>query len=153
MGMPHHATMNGLYFAYGSNMNRQQMERRCPQNELLGVAVLAGYRFLIGERGYATLTDDPAASVMGALYRISVSDEEELDRCEGVAMGCYRKACLKVSFDGGQYEALTYLDDRTKPAPPREGYMARILAGARQLGLPAGYRAFLESFSNDSRLH
>lgn len=139
--------MNRLYFAYGSNMNRQQMEQRCPQHELLGVAVLEGYRFLIGERGYATLTADSADSVMGALYRISESDEEELDLCEGVAVGCYRKAWVTVGCDGQQYEALIYLDDRTEPASPREGYMARILAGAQQLGLPAGYSAFLEAFN------
>lgn len=33
-----------LYIAYGSNLNLEQMRRRCPTAELVGKTVLRGWR-------------------------------------------------------------------------------------------------------------
>ena len=35
-----------LYFAYGSNINLEQMNWRCPEAEVFGAAVLEGYELL-----------------------------------------------------------------------------------------------------------
>lgn len=43
------------YFAYGSNMDRQQMRGRCPGAVLLGTARLPGYRFIINRAGVASV--------------------------------------------------------------------------------------------------
>jgi len=34
-----------LYFAYGSNMNEEQMRVRCPDSQMQGIARLVGYEF------------------------------------------------------------------------------------------------------------
>jgi len=47
--------MATLHFAYGSNMDREQMSRRCPGAEYVGAASLPGYRFIINGRGYTTV--------------------------------------------------------------------------------------------------
>lgn len=48
--------MRRLYFAYGSNMDEAaQMAERCPGAEVIGLATLPGYRFVINQRGVATL--------------------------------------------------------------------------------------------------
>jgi hypothetical protein len=44
-----------LYFAYGSNLWRKQMRDRCPACEEIGYGVLRGYRWIISQRGFATL--------------------------------------------------------------------------------------------------
>lgn len=110
-----------LYFGYGSNLWRHQMEQRCPQSEYLGVARLNNYAWLINERGYANIKEvnntesnhqpklqsnaKPTAKtsttyshqVYGLVYSLSPSDERRLDRNEGVPYA-YTKETLKCDF-------------------------------------------------------
>ena len=44
-----------LYFAYGSNMNRAAMTRRCPNARAIGPAMLEGYRFFVGLEGWGSV--------------------------------------------------------------------------------------------------
>ncbi len=134
------------YFAYGSNLLCSQMEERCPGHIFEGVAMLKGYRFLIGGRGYATITEDSASKVLGALYHISEADEAALDTYEGVAAGCYRKVTVAVVAGDSVVHALTYIDDGIVPSRPRAGYLEKITIGAGERGLPPDYIAFLSSF-------
>ena len=43
-----------FYFAYGSNMNQEQMKNRCLKSRPLGKVSLLGYRFIINSKGVAT---------------------------------------------------------------------------------------------------
>lgn len=137
-----------LYFAYGSNMRSAEMEHCCPDHSFVGLGRLSGYRWLIGKRGYATLAADVSGEVLGVVYEISRADEAGLDRKEGVARGCYRKAdvTVKVETSGEPVRCLTYIDDRIESAPPKAGYMDRVLDGAKARGLPAPYIAWLQGF-------
>ena len=47
--------MTRCYFAYGSNMDADQMGRRCSAAAIIGTASLEGYRFIINSRGVATV--------------------------------------------------------------------------------------------------
>ena len=76
-----------LYFAYGSNMDPEQMSTRCPDSDFCGVAWLSSYRFRINSRGVATVVPEEGAVVHGALWMISTRDEGRLDKYEGVAQG------------------------------------------------------------------
>ena len=134
------------YFAYGSNLLCSQMKKRCPGHIFEGVAMLKGYRFLIGGRGYATITEDSASKVLGALYRISEMNENKLDSYEGVALGCYRKVTVAVVAGDSVIHALTYIDDGIVPSRPRAGYLEKITMGAAERGLPPDYITFLSSF-------
>ena len=53
-----------LYFAYGSNMNRSAMTRRCPGARAIGTAVLEGYRFFVGLDGWVQSCQAPATPFM-----------------------------------------------------------------------------------------
>ena len=46
------------YFAYGSNMMREQMFCRCPGVTPGKITALYGYRFIINARGYASIVRD-----------------------------------------------------------------------------------------------
>ena len=76
-----------LYFAYGSNMNRNQMTFRCPDAEVAGTVQLSGYRLAFRENGggtgVATVLPEPDSFVDGVLWRISERDERRLDHYEG----------------------------------------------------------------------
>lgn len=138
-----------FYFAYGSNLLRSQMTERCPEHQFECLATLADYRFLIGERGYATIEPSVGDSVHGVIYQLSTSDEKTLDRREGVAQGSYRKDYLTLSGPNGPISAvLVYVDPRVTPSSPKVGYMAKILSGALQFELPSQYQQFLASFDS-----
>ena len=58
-----------LYFAYGSNMDLNQMAFRCPDAQALETVRLEGYRLAFrsngGNRGVATILPDPDSMWMG----------------------------------------------------------------------------------------
>lgn len=126
-----------LYFAYGSNMDPRQMRVRCPGAVRLDRVTLDGYRFLINRRGVATLEKDRRSSVMGVLWDLSPRCETILDRFEGVVWGFYRKVETTVRDDGGiEFPALVYIDPVRERGLPRDGYLEKVLLGARRAGIP-----------------
>ena len=70
------------YFAYGSNLNFEQMAYRCPEATVVGTAKLDGYE-LASRRGYLTVLPKEGASVEGLIWSITGHDEFQLDCYEG----------------------------------------------------------------------
>lgn len=138
--------MTRLYFAYGSNMNPRQMAERCPAAEWLGRARLKGNRFVINQRGVATLTPDRRTSTLGVLWRITPACESALDLHEGVAWGYYYKGIVKViDAQGRLAKSLVYIDPDCEVGLPRPGYLEKVFAGARLAGIPAAnFRSYLK---------
>lgn len=109
-----------LYFAYGSNMHVNQMVTRCPGSTFVGKATLRGWKWQINQRGYANVvkTNNPRNKVEGVVYRLTASDEAQLDLSEGVALGCYEKYVQLVnlvingSWHGMRAEELEEVLDR-----------------------------------------
>jgi len=127
------------YFAYGSNLWLEQMRQRCPDHQVLGPGVLTGHRWIITSRGYANVVLSAADLVLGVVYRISATDEERLDRFEGVAQGAYRKAVLPVETAQGTLSCLIYLDWQEQEGEPCEEYVQRMRYGIRDARLPSLY--------------
>ncbi|HXF95143.1 MAG TPA: gamma-glutamylcyclotransferase family protein, partial [Gemmatimonadales bacterium] len=117
------------YFAYGSNLSRERMARRCPGAALLGTARLAGHRFVINRRGYATVVPEPGATVYGVLWDLSETHGALLDRYEGVEQGLYRREPCRVEpvAGGRPVDAWLYVAADRAPGTPRSGYLDLIL--------------------------
>ena len=130
--------MKRLYFAYGSNMDPRQMRVRCPDAVMLGTATLAGHRFLINGRGVATLERCSTARVMGVLWNLTEACELSLDHHEGLIWGFYQKLLMPVlpRERGAIAEAIVYIDPVRERGFPREGYLEKVLLGARRAGIP-----------------
>lgn len=136
-----------LYFAYGSNLWREQMSRRCSESREVGPGCLAGWRWIITTRGYASVVESPADHVLGTVYDLSERDVRELDRFEGVASGSYRKELLMVSCRGEEQECLVYVDPVTEEGQPKKEYFDRINAGISDAALPGEYlRRYIRPF-------
>ena len=136
------ANMN--YFAYGSNMDVDQMGVRCPGALFVGRASLAEQEFRINTHGVATVIPANGSEVHGVLWEIAPAHEASLDRYEGVASGFYRKAMVRVRVaEGSEVEALIYIAGDHRPGRARPSYMERVLAVAARHSLPAGYVASL----------
>ena len=56
---------DGLYFAYGSNINLDQMEYRCPDASVVGPVVLDNYELLFRSSGVATIAPKEGGRVHG----------------------------------------------------------------------------------------
>ena len=133
-----------FYFAYGSNMNLEQMARRCPAARPIGSARLAGWTFRINDRGVATVVASPDDEVIGGLWEISERCLRSLDRYEGVRSGLYRRELLPVSLhDDEERIAIVYVAASQRSGLPRAGYLEGILAGAADFALPDHYCARL----------
>ncbi len=86
------------YFAYGSNMNIEQMSRRCPTAKLLGTGVLNDYELTFkGNPRNAVATIEPCngAEVPIVLWSVLDGDERSFDIYEGFP-SFYYKTQLKV---------------------------------------------------------
>lgn len=135
------------YFAYGSNMDMEQMRRRCPDAKCIDMAVLHGWKFALDEVGYATVVPEAGASVPGLLWMLSDADEAELDVYEGVRSRCYEKVTLSIvpKRTGVPAQALVYVSLRGANEGARvQGYLERIVHAAAHAGFGASYLGMLK---------
>lgn len=128
-----------LYFAYGSNMSATQMRSRCPQSEQVGAACLPHHRWIITERGFASVVPHPDSVVHGNLWALSATDEVALDQFEDVTRGDYEKHRREVRTDRGPREALVYIDPRSEPGEATIEYRRRINRAVIEAHLPLDY--------------
>ncbi|MCJ1303103.1 hypothetical protein MMC08_005910 [Hypocenomyce scalaris] len=146
----HQPTQPTYYFGYGSNLWLDQMRRRCPSSQHVGLAVLRDWKWIINDRGYANVIPSPGDKVWGMVYILSAEDEAYLDRNEGVPT-IYEKRLMQMEYlpaqgsgiDGGLVEGLVYVDvKRTNVAVIREEYVYRMNQGIRdavEMGMPEKY--------------
>lgn len=134
-----------LYFAYGSNLDGEQMRTRCPSARRVSTAVLRGVSIAFDghsvSRGgpVATLVETPKGETPGLVYEVSAEDMSKLDRHEG-APTFYRRVTCSVELPSGKSrEVHTYVLARamTRRAPAKDYY--RIIADAyKRLGFNKG---------------
>ncbi len=82
-----------LHFAYGSNLDRDQMKCRCPDYTFVDIAKKPDYRIAFTwcsknrKGGVADVVESIRDVVWGALYELSEKDIESLDKYEGSNQG------------------------------------------------------------------
>ena len=138
-----------LTFAYGSNMDAEAMASRCPGAKMRGRARLPRHRVALLPDGFATLVRDAGAVAHGVLWDLSFGDLAALDRYEGDG---YVKVSQPVLREGASpVRALVYIG---KPAGGSgrapEDYMTRIVAVAREVGLPNDHIDFLRRLAGET---
>lgn len=137
-----------LYFAYGSNMDEDQMEYRCPGAKLLCKITVPDYTFRIDSRGVASIIPKRGAEVTGLLWEIDKYHIQSLDRFEGIKGGYYRKVGLPLVIERRTETAIAYLSnyDCDGRYPPKPGYMEKIVRAAKDHGFDEAYIRELETF-------
>ena len=145
------ASSSGLYAAYGSNMDPEQMLERCPHSPAAGTGWLNGWRLTFGaeELGWdgalAMVVPEPGSQVFVALYDLSPYDHEQLDYWEGADTGLYNKIKLRVSTLDGDVLAWVYILDGYEGGLPSARYLGLIAEAAQKAGAPDEYCAELRS--------
>ena len=140
-----------LYFAYGSNMDLNQIVERCPSAKFHHPAVARGFRLAFTrfsekrQCGVADLIADASEEVWGAVFKIAGLDIPRLDRGEGVFLTppAYRRMPIKVFPPGGHElrDAFTYevVAEAARHLKPNVAYVGLIVGGAVRWGLPEQY--------------
>lgn len=147
-----------LYFAYGSNMDWEQMRRRCPSAEFVSIARLKDYRFAIARTshsrgcGSAGVLSQPGAAVWGVVYEIGANDWGPLDAAEDFVPGRERNGYTRrecaVHADGNEeqpfFVSLYFPELEENPPLPNAEYKRLIVGGAKYWRLPRDYVRELE---------
>lgn len=144
------------YFAYGSNMLTQRLQKRCKSARALGPAWVDGYDLVFHKRskdgsGKATLikADGAAARVYGVIFSVDPKEKAELDRAEGAGYACHKD--FRVFSDPATpVEVITYIavsGASDAALVPYDWYRDLVVAGAQQHALPHEYVKGLQALA------
>ena len=120
------------YFAYGSNLHRLQMKRRCPSCRFVKKIILHNYSLTFRSKyGAADIEKKIDSKVYGALYLISKVAEKRLDVYEE-----YPTLYKKMYFKYQNKKIMTYtMVRKSKLAPPTTKYLNIIKQGYKDCKL------------------
>jgi gamma-glutamylcyclotransferase len=139
-----------LYFAYGSNLSLEQMNKRCPESVKIGKGILKNYMWIINSRGFANVVKSPLDYVEGTVYVISKQDEDTLDKKEGVKLGCYEKKTLRILMGTFERECLVYVDPIVTEGIIKLDYAQKINVGIIDSKLSPHYvEKYVQKFMPD----
>jgi len=127
-----------LYFAYGSNINLDQMACRCPDARVVGPVTLEGYELLFRRGGFATIAPNENEKVTGLLWSITPECERSLDHYEGYPRFYDKRMVTVRDNQGRSLSVMAYIMDGRfrEPMLPSDSYYNGILEGYQQNGLP-----------------
>jgi gamma-glutamylcyclotransferase (GGCT)/AIG2-like uncharacterized protein YtfP len=129
--------MADFYFAYGSNLNLSQFQRRCPDARPIARMKLPDYRLVF--RGVADVVPASGRIVQGALYRITKRCEAALDRYEGFPH-LYRKETFIIEIGHGPdakvVNVMFYVMNDHYISPPSPYYLQTIEDGYHDWKIP-----------------
>jgi gamma-glutamylcyclotransferase (GGCT)/AIG2-like uncharacterized protein YtfP len=121
-----------LYAAYGSNLNHDQMARRCPQAKFVGVGVLDKYRLVF--RGVADIEHSKKGYVPVGLWDITGDCLMRLDAYEGFPT-MYGREVVNIKIASAEVNAIIYYMNYGGYEPPTESYFNSIKNGYEHCGI------------------
>ncbi|GAB2482531.1 gamma-glutamylcyclotransferase family protein [Jatrophihabitans fulvus] len=139
------SSTGGLYAAYGSNMDPEQMLERCPHSPAAGTGWLPGWRLTFGgedlgwDGALPMIVPDADSQVFVALYDVSPHDWKTLDYWEAADTGLYEKIRLRVSTLEGDELATFYVLEGFEGGLPSARTIGLIADAAEAAGAPGEY--------------
>ena len=142
-----------LYGAYGSNLNLNQMVRRCPAALPVGSVAIVGMQLAF--RGVADIEHKQGGKVALGLWRITAACETALDIYEGYPT-LYGKDFISVKGlqeSLGTNKVLVYTMNSTDIYPPASSYLQSISQGYKDFDLDTEglYTAVKDSYARESQ--
>ena len=131
-----------LYFAYGSNLYKEQMKVRCPKSKYLEKHYFDDHKLCFcwnglstNPNGVANIIKETGSKVPGVIYEISKSDEKRLDIYEE-----YPILYKKMYFNYYNNEIMTYIMVKQSTyKKPTEKYLNTIIKGYKDCKLDKKY--------------
>jgi len=126
------------YFAYGMNTNLDEMNRRCPGAQNMGVGYLKDYKMVF--KYHADIVPVTGHAAPGVLWSITPDCLDALDILEGFPQYYLRETVTVTTATGVDVEALMYYmtsDDYL--SNPSTGYYGMVLQGYNSHGISEQY--------------
>ncbi len=120
------------YFAYGSNINLDQMAYRCPNAEPQMAVTLDGYELLFRRGGFATIAPKEGGQVQGFIWKLTPQCVQALNGYEGYPRFYDKQTVWVKSLSRTRVPVMTYVmtDEHIKaPTMPTPHYYDGILQG------------------------
>lgn len=137
MSKNNHSQKDRLYIAYGSNLNLEQMARRCPTAKVVKATYLHNFRLMFRGKNTAVATIERrrGSKVPILVWRLQPEDEHNLDIYEGYPH-LYRKETLRITLDGRRIQAMVYImNEASHPYDtPSSSYLETIRQGYEESG-------------------
>ncbi len=140
-----------LYFAYGSNMDREQIRERCPESRFITTGRLKDFRLVFSRwsedwgGGVADIEPSEGDVVEGVVYEISANDLSSLDSYEGYPLDYFRAYVEVMTPGGAELTVFAYFANPMGVYLPTRRYLMSLKKGALEHGLSPEYILFLES--------
>lgn len=143
-----------LYFAYGSNVDKERIRKRCPSARVIVTGKLQGYKLvfnMMGNKsegkggGIANITKSAGDHVYGILYRIDIKELEKLNALE-ISMN-YEVEQLNISVsESVSATAIVYICRQESDVTyvPTKNYKEFILNGMKKHKFPQDYQILVE---------
>ena len=149
------STYKFVGYAYGSNLNKEQMKDRCPGAEFVGTGSIENYELQFKgslHGAHATIAPKEGSSVPVGMWTIKKRDESRLDMYEGYNLKgyCYyNKEQIPVKMDdGSSLTGMVYImDPRMDFGNPSKSYYDIVRQGYEDCGLDTNV---LDHAVNDS---
>lgn len=127
------------YFAYASNLSKQQMKLRCPDSQPKFTATLPNYKLVFTgwsrewRGGVATVKPFRGEKVRGAIYEVGEACLRQLDRHE---VGYTRFNVNVFDEDNQPHQSVTYIKSgQLEETKPSKEYGEVIRQGYREWGI------------------
>lgn len=115
------STGGWLYFAYGGNMNPEQLRARCPGAEVVAIACFPDHKIgffghsKVWDGALATFIPIAGAALWGVVYKLTRSDGDCLDAWQGVRFDgsgpYFHYPAIVIDGGGNFYDVLLYKKD------------------------------------------
>ena len=132
------------YIAYGSNMNQEQMEQRCPGAQLIGIGSLLGFQLEFNRHATIVENSNPFSAVPVAVWEITLEHERRLDQYEAFPLYYRKRICQVNMLEGGPIEGMVYQMNRFEHNPPGEAYYQGIRDAYESLGFRSEVEQILQ---------
>lgn len=144
-----------IYFAYGSNMDHEQMQSRCPEHRVIGTARLPNYTLVFTRwsrswnSGTADILPERGKEICGVLYDLTLDDLKRMDKFADYP-NSYIRQDVSVEIGGATHAspflpALTYVAIRQGIFLPSRAYLSKMIEGAEMNKVSERYLGFLKS--------
>ena len=132
------------YIAYGSNMVKEQMARRCPDAKFIGAGYINGAQLEFYLHATVEYSRIEGTRVPVAVWEISNADEHRLDRYEGYPSFYTKQEVFVRMNDGSKIKGMIYLMNLIRTAPPTDVYYEGIADAYKALGFNSEITTVLE---------
>lgn len=142
-----------LIFAYGSLVNRKEIERTLKNvgdekdYDVLGTGKLNNYKLAFTKNsrrwsgGVLDVINSKDDYVLGLVLKVSDRAKRKIDVREGVSIGMYSPETVSIELDGELLEVYVYtvVDKEMSGIVASEEYVNKVETGMREEGFPEDY--------------